>query len=116
MVHEITDETFDREVAESDVPCVILFTAGWCTMCDDMVPVFEELSETYGDKVKFCVVNTDLQKGLRIKFAVAAYPYIVYVAESKKSPLFDELVSAKRLSERIDFLLEGNIAPTTMPL
>ena len=116
MVYEITDATFEEEVLNSAVPCVIEFTAGWCTMCDEMVPTFEELSEHYGDTVKFCLVNTDEQKGLRIKFAVAAFPYIVYVADGMKTPLFDELVSADRLRERIDFVMGGGQAPTTRPL
>ena len=107
MVYEITDESFEAEVANCDKPCVIEFTAGWCTMCDEMVPTFEELAEQYGDEVKFCIVNTDEQKKLRIKFAVAAYPYIVLVAE---------LVTAERLKERIDFVLNGGKAPTTRPL
>ena len=85
-------------------------------MCDEMVPVFEELSDQYGDSVKFCIINTDMQKKLRIKFAVAAFPYIVLVSDGMKTPLFDELVSADRLKERIDFVLEGGKAPTTMPL
>ena len=86
------------------------------TMCDEMVPTFEELAEQYGDEVKFCIVNTDEQKKLRIKFAVAAYPYIVLVADGMKTPLFDELVTAERLKERIDFVLNGGKAPTTRPL
>ena len=65
MVYEITDESFEAEVANCDKPCVIEFTAGWCTMCDEMVPTFEELAEQYGDEVKFCIVNTDEQKKLR---------------------------------------------------
>lgn len=116
MVHEITDDNFQKEVVENDVACVIEFTAGWCTMCDEMVPTFEELSNAYDDRVKFCIVNTDEQKGLRIKFAVAAYPYIVMVHDGMKTPLFDEAVSAERLRERIDFMLEGGKAPTTRPL
>ena len=116
MIHEITDESFEKEVVHSNVACVILFTAGWCTLCDDMVPVLEELSDEYGQRVKFCVVNTDQQKKLRIKFVVAAYPYIVMVADGMKTPLFDEKVSAERLKERIDFVLDGGSAPTTRPL
>ena len=116
MVHEITDDNFEQEVAKSAVPCVIEFTAGWCTWCDELVPVFEGLSETFGDDVKFCLVNTDENKGLRIKFAVAAYPYIVYVANGMKTPLFDEFVTAEKLEERIRFVLDGGNAPTTRPL
>lgn len=116
MVHEITSDNFDVEVAQSAVPCVIQFTAGFCAYCDDLVPVFEELSGQYGDDVKFCIVNTDEQRALRIKFAVAAYPYIVMVHDGMKTPLFDEIVSGERLKQRIDFVLGGGSAPTTRPL
>lgn len=116
MVYEITDETFEAEVANSTVPCVIEFTAGFCTFCDEMTPVFEQLSDKFAGSVKFCLVNTDANKQLRIKFAVAAYPYIVLVADGMQTPLFDELVNAERLEERIKFVLEGGKVPTTRPL
>ena len=116
MIHVITDDNFEAEVVNSPVPCVIEFTAGWCTLCKKMVPMLEELSEKFGDSVKFCTVDTDVEKGLRIKFAVAALPYIVYIADGMKTPLFDELVTVDRLEERIRFVLDGGAAPTTRPL
>ena len=116
MVYEITSENFEDEVVNSGVPCIIEFTAGWCTFCDEMVPTMEALSEKFGDAAKFCLVNIDEQKNLRIKFAVAAVPYIVLVADGMKTPLFDEIVTAERLEERIRFVLVGGNAPTTRPL
>ena len=116
MVYEITDENFDEEVKNSEIPCLIEFTAGLCTMCDEMIPVFEALSEKYDGRVKFCIVNTDQQKQLRIKFAVAAYPYIVLVRDGMQAPLFDELVGEERLAERLDFVLDGGDIPTARPL
>lgn len=111
MVVELTDSNYDAEVASSAVPCVIGFTAGWCTMCDSLVPIFESLSGKFGNKVKFCIANIDRQKALRIKFAVAMLPYVVYVEGSKKTPLFDEVVTERRLEERVQFMLDGGIPP-----
>lgn len=116
MLYEITDENFQAEVADSEVPCVIEFTGCWCTLCHKMIPALEELSEEYGETVKFCTVDTDKQKQLRIKFAVAALPYVVYIADGMRTPLFDELVSKDRLKERIDFMLGGATMPTTQPV
>lgn len=116
MVSEITDETFEDEVARSKVPCVILFTAGWCTYCDKLMPVMESLSERFGDRARFCVINIDEQPKLRILFAVAALPYVVYVSDGQKTPLFDEIVTEDRLEERIGYMLDGGTAPTTAPL
>lgn len=116
MIHEITDSTFNEEVIESDIPCVILFTAGWCTFCSDMVPRLESLSEKYRDRVKFCIANSDEQRSLRMTFAVAAVPYIVLIRDSMKIPLFDEVVSEERLEERIDYVLDGGKTPAATPV
>lgn len=116
MVHLITDENFNEEVAKSNIPCVIAFTAGWCTYCDEMAPVLETLSETFDGKAKFCLVNIDEQRELRIKFAVASLPYIVYVSDGMRTPLFDAIVSEARLEERVRYMLAGNEAPGTMRL
>ena len=116
MIHKITDDNFNAEVADSDVPCVILFTAGWCTFCDDMVPRIEALSEKFGGTVKFCIANSDEQRSLRIAFAAAAVPYIVMIHDGQKIPLFDELVTKERLEERINYVLNGGKAPTASPL
>lgn len=116
MVHEITDESFDAEVASSPLPCVIAFTAGWCDLCAEMMPAFERLSERLGGAAKFCTVNIDEQRKLRIKFAVASLPYIVFVSQGKKAPLFDEKVSEERLEERIRRALDGEELPTAQPL
>lgn len=116
MVHVVTDENFEREVAGSDVPCVIGFTAGWCNLCPQMLEALGSLSEKYAGEVKFCSVNTDEQRKLRIMFAVAALPYVVLVNEGTKTPLFDELVGEDRLDERIRFVLDGGKCPNTTPL
>ena len=116
MLTELTDDNFELEVLNSDVPCVILFTAGWCTFCDTMVPKIENLSSLYDDEVKFCVANIDQQKGLRITFVVGALPYVVFVRDGAQIPLFDETVSEERLDERIRSVLNGGDIPEARPI
>lgn len=116
MVYEITDANFEKEVASCDTPCVILFTASWCTLCEEMLPRLEELSGKFAGQVKFCAANAEENRGLRIAFAIAALPYIVYVNDGMKTPLFDEIVTVDRLEERVRYMLDGGEAPTTTPL
>ena len=116
MIHEITDENFESEVMDAGIPCVIEFTSDWCVLCKDMVPAFEKVAEELGDKVKFCSVDTGKQRKLGITFAVGSLPYVVYVANGEMTPLFDELVSADRLRERVQFMLDGGEVATTRPV
>lgn len=116
MIVEITEENFTDEVANSPVPCLLGFTAGWCTLCDEILPVLETVAARLDDDVKVCVINIDEQKQLRIRFAVAAVPYTVLVHKGMRTPLFDEMVTEERLEERVRYVLGGGEAPTTGPL
>jgi thioredoxin 1 len=55
----VTDDTFDTEVRNADVPVVVDFWAEWCGPCKMIGPALEELSAEYGDKVKIVKVNVD---------------------------------------------------------
>jgi thioredoxin 1 len=57
--HHVTDDTFDAEVKQSDVPVVVDFWAEWCGPCKQIGPALEELSNEYGDKVKIVKLNVD---------------------------------------------------------
>ena len=55
----VTDDTFDTEVREADVPVVVDFWAEWCGPCKQIGPALEELSNEFDGKVKIVKVNVD---------------------------------------------------------
>ena len=113
---EITSQNFASEVEQSLLPCLVLFDAGWCAMCSEMAPVGLSVAESLGGAVKACRVDIDQERALRIRFAVAAIPYLVLVHDGLLTPLFDQAVSTEALKERLDLVLSGGDAPTTRPL
>ena len=55
----VTDDTFDSEVKNSDIPVVVDFWAEWCGPCKQIGPALEELSSEMDGKVKIVKVNVD---------------------------------------------------------
>ena len=75
-----------------------------------------EASESWGDDFKFCTVDIDTQRKLRIAFAVGTLPYIVLVRDGMKAPLFDEIVTTERLEERLQYVSDGGKLPIETPV
>mgnify|MGYP001817557217 CR=1 FL=1 len=70
----VTDDTFDAEVRQSDVPVVVDFWAEWCGPCKMIGPALEELSDEYGGKVKIAKVNVDENPSSPAQLGVRGIP------------------------------------------
>ena len=58
-VIDVTDQTFEAEVLQSDKPAIIDFWAEWCAPCRQISPIIKDLAEEYGDRVKVVKMDID---------------------------------------------------------
>jgi len=83
MVLELTKENFEKEVKGSDKPVIIDAFASWCGPCQQMKPIFENISEEFKKQYKFISLNIDDERDLAIKYGVTSIPTFIFIKDSK---------------------------------
>ena len=76
-VLELTDDNFEQEVINSDLPVLVDFWAEWCMPCRMLAPVVDELAEEFAGKVKVGKIDTDANREVSVKFGISAIPTIM---------------------------------------
>ena len=69
-----TDDTFDQEVKQSDIPVVVDFWAEWCGPCKQIGPALEQLSEEMGGRIKVVKVDVDSNPNSAAAMGVRGIP------------------------------------------
>jgi thioredoxin 1 len=70
----VTDDTFDAEVKNSDIPVVVDFWAEWCGPCKQIGPALEEISSEMNGKVKIAKVDVDSNPNTAAAMGVRGIP------------------------------------------
>ncbi len=79
----LTNQNFNDEVLESDLPVLVDFWASWCGPCMMLAPTVEQIAKEYGDKYKVCKVNVDDEPDLAVKFGINTIPTLLVFKDGK---------------------------------
>src|SRR5260221_11461318 len=82
-VVEITDDNFERTVAQSPLPVLIDFWAAWCSPCRAMAPHVEALADAYEGKVRVGKLDADEHQDIVAKLDVRSLPTFLVLKEGK---------------------------------
>jgi thioredoxin 1 len=82
-VIEVTDATFDEQVANTEGVTVVDFWAPWCGPCRMVGPVIEELAEEYEGRVRFAKVNVDDNQQIAGSFGIRSIPTIGFFKDGE---------------------------------
>ncbi|MGH2405242.1 MAG: thioredoxin [bacterium] len=70
----VTEQTFEAEVLEANVPVLVDFWAEWCAPCRMIAPVVDDLAQEYAGRLKVVKVDVDENRDLALRYNVRSIP------------------------------------------
>src|SRR6201993_1390295 len=100
-VSEVTDNNFQAEVLESDVPVLVDFWAPWCGPCRMVAPVVEEIAKEKAGELKVVKLNTDENQQTSINYNVLSIPTLIVFKNGQEAKRVTGAYPKKRLGAEI---------------
>lgn len=76
--------TFEEEVLKGEGIIFVDFWSEGCEPCKALMPDVHKLAETYGDKIKFCAMDTTKARRVAIKEKVLGLPTLAIYKDGVK--------------------------------
>ena len=81
---ELDKNTFEAEVLKAEGKVLVDFYGDGCVPCAALMPHVHAFAETYGEKLKFCALNTTKARRLAIGQKILGLPVIAIYQGGQK--------------------------------
>jgi thioredoxin 1 len=111
MLTELTEQNFEEEVLNSDLPVFACFITSWCSSCFPTCFVADELASRYEGRIKFVRMDQEKVPRLSVAYNITVVPSIILFKGSnmvQKLPGYQEETALRNL---LDTLLAEVGAP-----
>jgi len=76
-IHHISDDSFQEEVLDSELPVLVDYWAEWCGPCKMIAPILDEVAQEYSGKLKIAKLNIDDNQLTPPKFGIRGIPTLM---------------------------------------
>ena len=105
MEYKFTDENFEAEVLNSDIPVLVDFYADWCGPCKMMAPIVEQLAEEYDGRIKIGKIDSDENMDMAEEYEVMSIPCFIIFKGGKEVDRVVGGMAKSALAQRLDAVL-----------
>jgi len=106
-VKDVSDNSFEKDVLQSDQPVLVDFWAEWCGPCRMMTPVVESVAAKFQGTAKVFKLNVDDNPSISQRFGIKGIPTMIVFKGGKEA---ERLVGATN-EQAISRLIEEQLKP-----
>ena len=100
---DLTKDNFEAEVLQADGTVFVDYYGDGCIPCAELMPFVHEMSDKYGDKLKFASLNTTKARRLAIGQRILGLPVMAIYQNGEK---VEELVKEDATRENIEAMIK----------
>ena len=101
----VTDDSFEQDVLQSDVPVLVDYWAEWCGPCKMIAPILEEIVSEYAGKLKIAKLNIDENSATPPKYGIRGIPTLMIFKDGDVEATKVGALSKSQLTAFIDSVL-----------
>lgn len=102
FVSEVSDNSFEQDVLQSDKPVLVDFWAAWCAPCRMLAPTVEAVAEKYGENARVVKLNVDDNPSVSQRYGIKGIPTLILFKNGKEEDRVVGATSKEAISRMID--------------
>ena len=102
-VLEVDKYTFEAEVLQAEGTVFVDYYAEGCVPCAALRPYVDRYAEKYGDKIKFCALNTTRARRLAVSQGILGLPVMAVYQNGQKA---EALVMGEATADTVREMIE----------
>lgn len=98
----VTDDSFENEVMNAQMPVLVDFWAEWCGPCKMIAPVLDDIAQVYQGRLKVAKINIDENAMTPQKFGVRGIPTLMLFKNGELESTKVGAISKSQLTAFLD--------------